>query len=149
MLFTLGLLLTVSVIYLSEQKRTAARQKEDAWEGKWLDIKSAPTLPWSIFCVCVWLFVWSPWFSRSLNLLYFLSCSVLCFSTGHSFLPMCFPRNGFPLTFLLDFHPLVLLVSAPTVRLPAVLHQMRACDYWFLTFMFIFCPCSDCCFWGW
>lgn len=29
----------VSVIYLSEQKRLAAKQKEDAWEGKWMDGK--------------------------------------------------------------------------------------------------------------
>lgn len=39
MLFSIGLLLIdmlnfVSVIYLSEQKRLAAKQKEDAWEGK-------------------------------------------------------------------------------------------------------------------
>lgn len=74
----------MSVIYLSEQKRLAAKQREDAWEGKWPD---NPPLGF-FFLLCE-----IPWFSR---LLCFLLCSVFL---NWPLLPTTkLPRNGFPAT---------------------------------------------------
>ena len=51
------------VIYFSEQKRLAAKQREDAWEGKWMDIT---------------FFLKTTWFSRDSR--------IFCFFTSFIFL---------------------------------------------------------------
>lgn len=143
MLFSLGpslidMLNCVSVIYLSEQKRLAAKQKEDAWEGKWLDRKLKTPHLFSCLFVCLFLdsliqqMLKSPVFFPALLFCFFF----IILATPS---PTALSRNGF----LPVLHQLLLNISSFTVRLlqryirwesPATVPS-PLCSL---------CPCRDC-----
>lgn len=109
MLFSLWLLLIdmlnrIYVIYLSEQKRLAAKLKEDAWEGKW------PIVPISrfLFCLFVCLFIFR-FLDSAASLLCLCSCCFffVFFFNWPRLSITALPRNGFPQFFSSSSSPAV------------------------------------------
>ncbi len=111
----------VSVIYLSEQKHLAAKQKEDAWEGKWLDPKLPPHSVFSLFVLFVCLFV----FCFLDSLIQQRLKSSLFLSTGHSFLPPHFPEMDSHHFFLPPTTVLHQLNVSASICLPCYIRSER------------------------
>lgn len=117
----------IYVIYLSEQKRLAAKLKEDAWEGKW------PIVPISrfLFCLFVCLFIFR-FLDSAASLLCLCSC---CFFLFFQLATPFYHRTSqkwIPTIFFFQFFTSCDWTS----------HRAHsASDLCSLIFMFILCPC--------
>lgn len=117
------------MLCLSEQKRLAAKQKEDAWEGKWLHRKWSPIHK---FCFGVFFFK-IPWFSKMRTCL----CPLLiCFSQVATPSNHHAPQKWIPTVFLSVCHKTLPTVIEPLIsHFPTVLDEIRRVSSYSLIFV--------------